>query len=93
MAIKILVEVVYALQHYQHIINIEIEQNSTVLEAIQYSGILKIFNNINFKINKVGIYGKIVNLNDIIHNGDRIEIYRPLFIDPVILRRNLANKK
>ncbi|WMY97371.1 MAG: RnfH family protein [Arsenophonus sp.] len=72
------IEVVYALPKKQFIIQTILPKNSTVKTAIIKSKILKIRKEIKLNKNKIGIYGKIVKLNDIIFEGDRIEIYRSL---------------
>lgn len=78
--------VVYALPHIQYIYEVEVKLGSTVKDAILASKILNIIKNIKFYKN-IGIYNKIVRLNSEIKNGDRIEIYRNLIIDPKERRR------
>ena len=63
-----------------------------VIDAIKKSSILLYFPEINLSKNKVGIYGKLVELDHIVKNNDRIEIYRPLSIDPKKARRVRARK-
>ncbi|WP_422667598.1 RnfH family protein [Buchnera aphidicola] len=84
---KIQVIVVYALSNHQFIYPVNIRLGATVQDAIKKSHILTIFEDINLYKNKVGIYNKIVNLKYLIKNGDRIEIYRSLIIDPKERRR------
>ena len=48
----------------------------------ELSGILKEFPEINLQQQRVGIFSEFVELDAMLHDGDRIEIYRPLFIDP-----------
>ena len=62
----------------------------TVLSAIHESGLMLIYPEI--KDSPVGIFGTIVPLNTIVKTGDRIEIYRPLLIDPKEKRRLRALK-
>jgi len=61
--------------------------NMTVQEAIEQSNILERFPEINLAVNKVGIFGKGVKLDSLPVAGDRIEIYRPLIVDPKEARR------
>lgn len=91
MAIKI--EVVYANPEAQQLISLEVPEHCTVLQAIQFSGILKQFPEINLSQNKVGIFGKIVELNALVSEGDRVEIYHPLLIDPKEARKSRAKKQ
>ncbi|XBC39446.1 MAG: RnfH family protein [Buchnera aphidicola (Nurudea shiraii)] len=91
--IKVLV--VYALKNKQYIKKIKLKDKVSVKEAIIFSKILDLIK-ININNNNVGIYGEIVNLKDLVNNGDRIEIYRPLLVNPRELRRRkmlLKNKK
>lgn len=91
MAIK--VEVVYANPKYQQLISLEVPENCSVLAAIQISGIIEQFPEINLQKNKVGIFGKIIELNSCVTEGDRIEIYCPLLIDPKEARKSRAKKQ
>ncbi len=84
------VEVAYASIKQQRIIVIEIEAGSSIEEAIQCSGMLTIFNEIDLTKQKVGVFSKLRELTDIVQNGDRIEIYRSLTIDPKEARRAKA---
>ncbi|CAL4321299.1 RnfH family protein [Buchnera aphidicola] len=90
---KINVTLVYAFPEIQYLLKIKVFKNSTVKDVVMKSNILKIFHNINLSKNKIGIYGKIVSLNDYIKEGDRIEIYRNLFFTPQELRIRNLNKK
>lgn len=61
---------------------LEVEENSTVVMVIRRSGILKQFPEINLAKAYVGIHSKRITLSTSVQDGDRIEIYRPLLIDP-----------
>jgi len=84
---KIKVEVIYANPRAQKLIALEIEEGATLAAVIQQSGILSIFPEISLAQQKIGIFSKPKTLTDIAHDGDRIEIYRPLLIDPKEARR------
>lgn len=90
--LKIKVQIIYALSNIQHIQNLIVPKNTSVKEAIIISNILFLFKEINLKINKVGIFNKIVTLEYILNNNDRIEIYRKLLIDPKELRKQKIKK-
>ena len=66
--------------------------NICVREAIELSGILQKFKDIDLKKNKVGIFGKITSLDKVLRDKDRIEIYRPLIADPKEIRRKKAKE-
>lgn len=79
--------VCYAEADRQLWMRMEIPDGSSVKEAIERSGILKRFPEIDLETQKVGIYGKLVRLDAPIKEGDRIEIYRPITADPKTVRR------
>ena len=87
---EIMIEVSYASTREQLIISIKVPENINVKQAIEKSGIQKKFPEIDLGINNVGIFGKQTTLGHSLKNKDRIEIYRPLIIDPKELRRKKA---
>lgn len=80
--IPIPVEIAYANRHSQKVIAIQIEPQSSLLQAIQQSKILTIFPEIELQHVQVGVWGQIKPLTTRVNAGDRIEIYRPLLADP-----------
>jgi putative ubiquitin-RnfH superfamily antitoxin RatB of RatAB toxin-antitoxin module len=89
---KIVVEVAYALPQKQYLQRVTLEEGATVEQAIMASGILTLRDDIDLTKNKVGIYSRPVKLQDVVQDGDRVEIYRPLIADPKELRRQRAEK-
>lgn len=87
------VELVYALPTEQELLTLEVAEGSTVRDVIMQSGILQRYPEIDLGVSKVGIFSKIISLEKIIKVMDRIEIYRPLTIDPVEARRLRAPSK
>jgi len=71
---------------------VTLEEGATVEQAILASGILALRDDIDLAKNKVGIYSRPVKLQDVVQDGDRVEIYRPLIADPKELRRQRAEK-
>jgi hypothetical protein len=65
----------------------EVPDDSTVREAIERSGLLKRFPDIDLETQKVGIFGKFTKLDARVSEGDRIEIYRPITADPETIER------
>lgn len=59
-------------------------------EAIEQSGILGQFPEIDLATNKIGIFGKLVKPDQVLQDGDRVEIYRPLIADPKEARKRRA---
>ena len=81
------VEVVYALPAEQAVMRLRLAAGATVLQAIQQSGLLVRYPQITLATARVGIFGKIVALDAPLSAGDRVEIYRPLTVDPKEARR------
>jgi len=87
------IELIYALPHKQELISFSLQADTKIEQAIEQSGILESYPEINLQKNKVGIFSKVCQLTDGLHDGDRIEIYRSLIIDPKQARKNRALKK
>ncbi len=87
---EITVEIAYALPTTQLIIPVKVQQDATAENAIQASGVMAKFPEINLAINKIGIFGKLVKLDVRLRHLDRVEIYRPLIADPKEVRKQRA---
>ena len=85
----ICVEVAYADVQLQILRKVEIAANSTVAEALAASGIEGQLPS-GFVPAALGIFGRIVTPSTHLHDGDRIELYRPLQADPKESRRRRA---
>jgi len=90
--ITIPIEVAYASASRSWLIPFTVEEGTTVQQAIASSGILEQCPDINLQSNKVGVFSKIIELDALVRAGDRIEIYRPLILDPKEARRLRAAK-
>ena len=86
------VSVIYASEQAQVEIPLSLSPGCLVRHAIEASGLLKRFPEINLAINKVGIYNRRVSLEKRLKENDRVEIYRPLKIDPKEARRKRAKE-
>lgn len=86
----ITVEVAYAAPNVQRIVCVEVPVGASIEEAINQSGILKLFPEIDLSKQKVGVFSKARALSDEVYAGERIEIYRTLQIDPKEARRAKA---
>jgi putative ubiquitin-RnfH superfamily antitoxin RatB of RatAB toxin-antitoxin module len=84
---SIRVEVAYARPERQEIVELDVEEGCNLREAILRSGLLKRFPEIDLEQNATGIFGQVVPGSQILSDGDRVEIYRPLTADPRIARR------
>jgi hypothetical protein len=87
-----MVEVAYAKPEEQVIIPVVAQAGMTVAAAIEASGILKKFPEIDLSVNKVGIFGKLVKSDTVLRDKDRVEIYRKLIADPKEVRRQRADE-
>lgn len=87
------IEVVFAMVDHQKVIQIKLPVGATVQDAIHKSGILKEFPEIDLTVNKVGVYAKACKLDTVLHDHDRVEIYRPLLADPKETLRQHRNRQ
>jgi len=87
------VQVCYALPDTTALLEITLQADSTVKQAIDDSGVLTRFPDIDLSVQKVGVFGKLKPLDAVLHEGDRIEIYRALKADPMESRRRRARHK
>jgi len=88
--LPITVQVVYALADKQTVITLAVPVDCNAQQAVEKSGVLIQHADIPWPDSKLGIFGKIVPQNTRLKEGDRIEIYRPLIIDPKESRRQRA---
>ena len=87
------ITIAYATPQQQVEIPLAVPGNSTVALAIQRSGILQQFPEISLARAAVGIHSHRVALDDLLHDGDRVEIYRPLQVDPKQARLARARRQ
>lgn len=87
------IEIAYALPERYYLKSFELEDGTSVEAAILQSGVLQQYPEINLKENKVGIFSRPAKLTDILSDGERIEIYRPLLADPKEIRRLRAEQQ
>jgi putative ubiquitin-RnfH superfamily antitoxin RatB of RatAB toxin-antitoxin module len=87
------VQVCYATPERQIIIDTTLPAGSTLHQAIKTSGVLQMVAEIDLSVWRVGVFGKLKSLEDVAHDLDRVEIYRPLIADPMESRRRRASKR
>jgi len=90
---RIKVEIVYALPYQVHCINLAVPDGTTLEQAIRISGLLDKCPDINLSVNRVGIFGRLKSPETPLKDGDRVEIYRPLKVDPKEARRKRVKKQ
>jgi putative ubiquitin-RnfH superfamily antitoxin RatB of RatAB toxin-antitoxin module len=85
------VEIVYALRNEQKIVKLSLDEGSTLRQAVENSGLMAMFPEINLDAgNKTGIWGKLAKADTVLRDRDRVEIYRPLLADPKEVRKQRA---
>ncbi|MBY6186332.1 RnfH family protein [Marinobacter hydrocarbonoclasticus] len=92
MAEMMQVEVVYALPEQAFLRRLMVPVGSTAEAAIEASGVLERFPEIDLKAQKIGIFSRTVKLSQVLEAGERVEIYRPLIADPREVRKRRAEK-
>jgi putative ubiquitin-RnfH superfamily antitoxin RatB of RatAB toxin-antitoxin module len=86
----ITVEVVFALPEQQVVQTVQLLPGATAATAVQLSGLPPRFPDFNFTAATLGVWNKQVAADHVLTDGDRVEIYRPLPMDPREARRILA---
>ena len=87
---QISVEVIYALPDKQELLTVKLTEGATVRQAIESSGILQKYPEIDLAKNKLGVFAKLTKPDSVLRNRDRVEIYRPLVADPKEVRKQRA---
>ncbi|AXK65799.1 RnfH family protein [Burkholderia sp. IDO3] len=86
------IEVCYALPDRQTLIPVSLPDGATVREAIDASGVLARHPEIDLAHAKTGVFGKLASLDAPLVDHDRVEIYRPLIVDPKLARQRRVDK-
>lgn len=86
------VEIAYAKPEEQVILSLKVPEGTAVEQALKASGLLARFPEIDPSGIKVGIFGSVCSMDQVLRQADRVEIYRPLFHDPKEARRQRAAK-
>jgi len=96
---QITVEVAYAVPEKQVLKRLSVSLGTTALEAVNQSGILELFSEIDIASAKMGIFSQVLGTKGLaspaeyqLKHRDRIEIYRPLIADPKEVRRRRAEQ-
>ncbi|WCM18189.1 RnfH family protein [Paraburkholderia bryophila] len=92
MSARLSIEVCYALPDQQALIAVDLPEGATLQQALDASGILQRFPRIDLSTQKVGVFGKIKALDAVLADHDRVEIYRPLLVDPKLSRQRRVEK-
>ena len=87
------VEVVYALPEREDAVSVSLPAGATALDALRASGLLERHPEIDLARQKIGVYGRVVDAEARLRDGDRVEVYRPLAVEPKEARRRRALRK
>lgn len=86
------VEVCYAVPAAQTLVSLSLPAGASVREAIEASGVLARHPELDLATATVGVFGKLRPLDAPLADGDRVEIYRPLTVDPKLARQRRVDK-
>lgn len=93
MSDSICVEVAYALPEKQRIVKLDVPPGTTALEAVTLSKLEEVFDELVVGPDlKIGVWGKATTADRVLVAGERVEIYRPLLVDPKEVRKARAAK-
>lgn len=84
------VEVVYPLPQKQEIFTVRLAAGASLRQAIEASGVLQKYPEIDLSKNKLGVFAKMAKPDAVLRDKDRVEIYRPLIADPKEVRKQRA---
>ncbi len=84
------VEVIYALPDQQKLLKVELQEGQTARDAIELSGVLTRYPELNIESMVIGLFGKKTKMDQKLRSRDRVEIYRPLIADPKEVRKRKA---
>lgn len=87
---KIRVELVYALPEEQHVLPLELDEGATIADALRTAANDLVFSRFSEGELTVGIWGVVIDRAKRLQDADRIELLRPLLVDPKEARRRRA---
>jgi uncharacterized protein len=87
----VIVTIVYARPDVRHVLQVELGPGATIEQAIEASGLLSLEPELRSGALDVGVWNRVVRLDSLVSDGDRIEVYRPLTVDPKEARRIRAD--
>lgn len=86
------IDVVYAKPERQELVQIKLAPGSTLKQAVEASGLLQRYPELDADKLKLGVYGKISKPDAVLRDRDRVEVYRPLIADPKEVRKKRAEE-
>lgn len=89
---KLSIEVAFGTSTEQHIVEVELAAGATIQDAVQASGLQAAFPKFDFTRLRKGVWNEVKGDEHCLKDGDRVEVYRPLIIEPKEMRRRRAEK-
>jgi putative ubiquitin-RnfH superfamily antitoxin RatB of RatAB toxin-antitoxin module len=89
---KISIELIFAAPDSQMLIDLKLMPGTTIADAITASGLVDAFPEHALLTLPVGVWGHLAEADRVLQDGDRVEIYRELLIDPMESRRLKASE-
>jgi putative ubiquitin-RnfH superfamily antitoxin RatB of RatAB toxin-antitoxin module len=86
------IQICYLTPQTQTVLDVDVPYGVSVAQALRLSGILQRHPEIDITTQKLGVFGKLRGLEERVHAGDRLEIYRPLSVDPKVARARRVAK-
>jgi len=86
------VDVVYALAERQVVLQVACSSGQTARGLAVFSGMNVYFTELDTATVALGVFGELVSDDYVIEEGDRLELYRDLLLDPMEQRRQRAQK-
>ena len=88
----LLVDLVYALAEEQHVLQLRLNEGASIADALEVAGKDPLFARFPLQDLTTGIWGEVRPASFLLSSGDRLELYRPLKVDPMQARRNRINR-
>ena len=86
------IEIVYALALRSTTKSVKLVQGATICDALAAVALDPKFLGVDLANSPVGVFGKVARRDQILNDGDRVEIYRPLLEEPKLARRKRVNR-
>lgn len=90
---RLRVEVVYAFAQTQDLVALELAQGAVARDAVEASGLLVRHAELDAARLRLGVFGRLIRPEQLLEDGDRVEILRPLAMDPREARRLRARRR
>ena len=87
------IEVLYALPTHQHQLPIELPDGATIGQALEYLAQMPECSGWEMDESAIGVFGQLRPMESVLQSGDRLELYRPLLVDPKTARRLRAESQ